>query len=402
MSETARVPDTALEQLVDEAQRQFTICNACRYCEDYCAAFPAMEERRIFTEADFAYLATVCHDCRACYQACMYTEPHELAINIPRLMSEGRLATYERYARPRWLAGLFERAGSTLVLALLLATGVIALIYALTTSAESLFVANTGPGSFYTVFPQAAMLSFGLLLAGWGILVCAVGATAFWRDIGGRRGAILDPRLWWQTAIEAGGLRWMRGGGGECHFPDEEKPSPRRRHTHAVVAGGFVLTFAATVAAAIEENIFGIEPPYPLLSAPVLLGTVGGVMVSAGCVAFLVMQPQAPAALREERAGRVGLAFTWSLLVVAVTGLLLLVLRESDLMGPLLLVHLAAVLAFFLTAPYGHLVHALYRSVAIARSVEERRASHEVLEGSPAGEDEELPLSVSAAAGRGG
>lgn len=361
-----------LHDLVDEAQRQFTICNACRYCEDYCAVFPAMEERRLFTEGDLGYLSTVCHDCRACYQACMYTEPHDFAINIPRLMSEARLATYERYARPRWLAALFDRARLTLVGAVLAAAVVVFAIYFLATSAESLLMGNEGPGSFYTVFPHAAMLILFLLLAAWAILVCWIGAVMFWRDIGGRAGGRRGPRLWWQAMAEAGRLRWMRGGGDECHFPDEESPSPLRRHTHSAVAGGFVLTFAATVAAAIEENVFGTLPPFPLLSAPVLLGLIGGVLVTAGCVGFLWMRQDAPAALVARDTARLSATFIWSLLIVSVTGLALLALRETTLMGPLLLIHLVAVLAFFLTAPYGHLVHSVYRSVAIARSVQER------------------------------
>jgi citrate/tricarballylate utilization protein len=383
-----------LGRLVDEAQRQFTICNACRYCEDYCAAFPAMEERRMFTEADFAYLSTVCHDCRACYQACMYTEPHEFAINIPRLMSEGRIATYERYARPRWLAQVFEKAHLTLAVALACATVVVMVLYLLTTSAESFFVANSGPGSFYAVFPHAAMLALGLLLAGWAILVCGVGVNAYWRDIGGRRGALFDFKLWRQTAIEAGGLRWMRGGGGECHFPEEEKPSPVRRRLHGMIAGGFVLTFAATVAAAVQENLLGILPPYPLISVPVILGTVGGVIATVGCICVLWIGRGAPSNLRTPQAAQVRRSFTWSLLVVSATGLALLGLRESVAMGPLLLVHLAAVFAFFLTVPYGHLVHAVYRTAAIARSVEERRQS--VPEGEAIGERnrDELELSV--------
>ncbi len=361
-----------LHDLVEEAQRQFTICNACRYCEDYCAVFPAMEERRLFTEGDLGYLSTVCHDCRACHQACMYTEPHDFAINIPRLMSEGRLATYERYARPRWLARLFDRARSTLLGAVLAAALTVLLVYLLASGAESLLMGSDGPGSFYTVFPQAAMLTFALLLAAWAILVGGVGAGLFWRDIGGRRGGLRGPRLWWRALVESAELRWMRGGGEECHFPDAERPTSLRRHTHSAVAGGFVLTFAATVAAAIEENLFGVLPPYPLLSFPVLLGLVGGVLVTAGCIGLLWMRRDAPAALTAERTGRLGEAFIWSLLLVSVTGLMLLALRDTALMGPLLLVHLATVFSFFLTAPYSHFVHALYRSVAIARSVQER------------------------------
>jgi citrate/tricarballylate utilization protein len=34
--------------LFHEAQRQFDICNACRYCEGLCAVFPALERRSLF------------------------------------------------------------------------------------------------------------------------------------------------------------------------------------------------------------------------------------------------------------------------------------------------------------------------------------------------------------------
>ncbi len=36
--------------LLDEVDRQLTVCNACRYCEGYCAVFPAMESRRELRE----------------------------------------------------------------------------------------------------------------------------------------------------------------------------------------------------------------------------------------------------------------------------------------------------------------------------------------------------------------
>jgi citrate/tricarballylate utilization protein len=53
------------------------------------------------------------------------------------------------------------------------------------------------------------------------------------------------------------------------------------------------------------------------------------------------------------------------LLLTAVTGLLLLVLRHERAMGVLLVVHLGIVLALFLTLPYGKFVHGLYRALAL-------------------------------------
>ncbi|MGE3844414.1 MAG: tricarballylate utilization protein TcuB, partial [Vicinamibacterales bacterium] len=56
--------------LVREGARLLTICNACRYCEGYCAVFVAMERRLTFESGDVAYLANLCHNCGECLYAC--------------------------------------------------------------------------------------------------------------------------------------------------------------------------------------------------------------------------------------------------------------------------------------------------------------------------------------------
>ena len=66
------------------------ICNACRYCEGYCAVFPALERRLSFDEGDVHYLANLCHNCGACLYACQYAPPHEFALNFPRVLAQVR------------------------------------------------------------------------------------------------------------------------------------------------------------------------------------------------------------------------------------------------------------------------------------------------------------------------
>ena len=61
---------------VKNARREMEICNACRYCEGFCAVFPAVELRREFSSGDLSYLANLCHNCRGCYYACQYSPPH--------------------------------------------------------------------------------------------------------------------------------------------------------------------------------------------------------------------------------------------------------------------------------------------------------------------------------------
>jgi citrate/tricarballylate utilization protein len=365
--------------MLEEAQRQFTVCNACRYCQDYCAVFPAMETRSMFAAGDLGYLATVCHDCRACYQACMYTEPHEFAINIPALMSAARVATYERYARPRWLARLFGRGPLSLAAVTFAATGLILLLWALLSSGGRGLFANSS-GRFYDAISHVAMLVPALLLGAWAITVCGTGVVAYWQETGGRRGNLLDPRLWIQAAHEVLALRWMRGGGAECHFPDEERPTPARRYVHGMVFGGFTLTFAATTAAAVQEDLLGLAPPYPWLSAPVMLGLTGGVLMTTGTIAFMRLKARAPQRLAAPESAPMDWAFLWSLLLVSATGLALFALRETHGVGLALIVHLGAVLAFYLTAPYGKLVHALYRSAAVLRNVDDRRTAARLAE----------------------
>lgn len=59
-----------------EVARQMQICNSCRYCEGFCAVFPAMTRRLEFAKADVHFLANLCHNCGACLHSCQYAPPH--------------------------------------------------------------------------------------------------------------------------------------------------------------------------------------------------------------------------------------------------------------------------------------------------------------------------------------
>src|SRR5207342_2072395 len=78
---------------------------ACRYCEQYCPVFPAMERRLTFATADLAYLANLCHNCGECLYACQYAPPHEFNIDVPRTLSKVRVESYESCAWPSFAAG---------------------------------------------------------------------------------------------------------------------------------------------------------------------------------------------------------------------------------------------------------------------------------------------------------
>ena len=65
--------------------------------------------------------------------------------------------------------------------------------------------------------------------------------------------------------------------------------------------------------------------------------------------------------------GNLPISFLWLLLLTSVSGLVLLVLRETALMGTLLTIHLGIVAALFLTLPYGKFAHVVYRYAALVR-----------------------------------
>ncbi len=103
---------TVLTEPEAEVERVMQVCNACRYCEGFCAVFPAMTQRLEFGKADIHYLANLCHNCGACLHACQYAPPHEFAINVPKAMAQARLETYQQYAQPAAFGALYRRAGS--------------------------------------------------------------------------------------------------------------------------------------------------------------------------------------------------------------------------------------------------------------------------------------------------
>ena len=62
--------------------------------------------------------------------------------------------------------------------------------------------------------------------------------------------------------------------------------------------------------------------------------------------------------------------------VTSASGLALLAWRDTAAMGMLLVVHLGAVMAFFLTLPYGKFAHGIYRSAALLKwAIEKRQPS---------------------------
>ena len=356
---------------IDIAEHTFwelEVCNACRYCEGYCAVFPALEKRRRFTPQDVVYLANLCHDCRACFYACMYAPPHEFGVNIPKALAEVREQTYGQYALPRVMSDLARRNGWLLVIATIVSLIGFGAVAAL--SPAGLFQARTGPGAFYTVIPYVVMLVPAMVISLYAIWVLLSGAFQFAKDVGRQHFS-------WRATLGAVGeslsLRYLRGGtAGGCYYPTERTSNSRLVY-HMLVFYGFLSAFLATIIAGVMQDILGQEPPYPVLSAPVILGSLGGIGIIVGATGLLGLKWRSDRAPAEGSSMNLDWLFLVSLNVVALTGMLLLVLRETPLMGVLLVIHLATVLALYVSAPYGKFAHFVYRYAALVQNRLESR-----------------------------
>ena len=360
------------QRLFHEAGRQLTICNACRYCEGLCPVFPALERRNVFLEGDVVYLANLCHDCRACVPACPYTEPHELNVDIPLIMAQVRRETYADYAVPRAFGNLFMRHARSLGALTVLAVA-IAILLVWLGGPDRLFVAQTGPGAFYEIVPWLFMFVPATVATAYGLVVMAISLGHFWRATDPLLRTRFDLPSFLSASADVLALRQQRGGGPGCSYP-EEAPSQGRVINHQLVFYGFLGTFAATTVAAFEQEILGILPPYALLSLPVILGTVGGVMQIVGCGGLLAMKVRASTQPATHVLRSLDSAFIVMLLATNVTGLLLLVARETPAMGILLAIHLGVLAGLFVTLPYSKFVHAIYRYAALVRNRQEERA----------------------------
>jgi citrate/tricarballylate utilization protein len=360
--------------LIKEGARQMTICNACRYCEGYCAVFPAMEQRRIFTKADLNYLANLCFDCRDCYSACQYAPPHEFGVNIPKLMAELRTDTYRDYSWPAMLSGLFKRNGLAVSLVTAAALVTIFFLVLIFIGRDALFATHLGTGAFYRVVPYAAMTVPPLIIALYGVAVLIAGMVRFWRETRGSLAEVIDAGALWRATQDAFGLTYMKGGGVGCSYPVAAF-SQSRRWFHHLVFYGFLLDLASTSVAAFYNHFLGWQAPYPLLSWPVALGTIGGIGLLIGTSGMLYLKWQSDRDLAAQRMLNMDVAFLMLLLVTSLTGILLLALRETSAMGTLLVVHLAMVAGLFITAPYGKFAHVVYRYAALVRyAIEQRRS----------------------------
>ena len=346
----------------EEARRQVEICNACRYCEGYCAVFPAITKQRAFADGDITQLANLCHNCRGCYYACQYTAPHEFDLNLPGILAEVRQDSWDRYAWPGAFAGAFQRKGTPIALALIVGLALLFLaLTALRPASGEGFYAYLSHGGMVAIFAPAFLLP---------LVAIGIGLRRYWAEVGGQRITFAHLR---DAVAATANMRNLGGGQGQgCNFEEGDRYSNRRRVAHQLVMYGFLLCFASTSSGTVLHYGFGLEAPYGLFSLPKLLGVPGGLLLTIGAGWLIRLKLKSDRDLGAASAWGGEVAFVLLLGLTGLTGLALYAATDTALVGPLLAIHLGTVLTFFLTTPYSKMVHGFYRLAALIRDAQVR------------------------------
>ncbi|MCB5204386.1 tricarballylate utilization 4Fe-4S protein TcuB [Neorhizobium sp. T786] len=368
-----------LDANVAEVDRLLHICNACRYCESFCAVFPAMTRRLDFNEADAHYLANLCHNCSACLYACQYAPPHEFGVNLPKTLARVRRDTYIEYAFPRAFGEIYRRNGFAVAMAVSL--GVAAFLIATIMIKGSLFIDGL-EGEFYAIFPHNVLaVTFGAAF-GWSVVALAIGVVRFWRQISEPGAPIPLQDAVGEAAKSALTLQYLGGGHGDgCNNEDDAFTLWRRRFHHFTFYG-FMLCFASTSVATLYHYLFAMEAPYPVFGLPVLLGTAGGIGLIIGPAGLFWLNMRRNDLQVDERQKSMDRGFIALLFFISLTGLALLAWRETSWMPLLLAVHLGFVMGLFLTLPYGKFAHGIFRCAALLKHAIEKRRPNPVQAGS--------------------
>ena len=359
-------------EAVIEVQRVLQRCNACRYCEGFCATFQSMTRRLDFNVADVHFMANLCHNCGACLHACQYAPPNAFGVNIPQAMAKVRLETYQTYAWPKPLGNLYQKNG----LALTMATSIAIILFLLSMQSASTGLFNTNlDGNFYAIYPHntLALLFGGVFVAM--LVAMSMGVREFWRNIS------TDPMMWSAASDATHDVLTLKnlGGGHQqgCNEADDAFSLWRKRFHHMTFYG-FMLCFAATSIATIFHYVFHWEAPYAYTSLPVLLGTLGGLGLIVGPIGLLYLNLRRHPLHGDAAQKTMDRGFIASLLAISISGLLLLALRETPYMGITLCIHLGFVMGFFLMMPYGKFAHGIFRSASLLKNAIEVRMKKSV------------------------
>lgn len=348
---------------LEEANRQLAICNACRYCEGFCASFQAMTRYRSFDDENIIHMANLCHNCQACYHSCQFTCPHEFDLNIPKALANVRAESWESHVPGSVAAEKIQSNGWIIALITVVAAVMFGLVGNIPWISDENFYSLISHNSLVAVFTP---LFLGPLL------ILFIGLYRYWNTVGGDwiKGRDLSAAF-----HAAGTMKNLDGGMGQgCNYENDDRYSQTRKWAHHATMYGFLLCFASTSVATIMHYGFGLEAPYPFLSLPKIFGVSGGILLTLGTSKLLYLKAKSDPKLgvSDRRSGEYG--FILILWLVSTSGLLLYWLGGTAAAGAMLNIHLASIAAFFVTLPYTKMAHGFFRLAALIREAQMAKA----------------------------
>jgi citrate/tricarballylate utilization protein len=348
----------------EDARFSLNICNACRYCENICPVFKAIELRRVFTENDIIYLSNLCHDCRGCYYACQYAPPHAFDINLPKTFGILRLETYKKYKNSNFSKKIIENPhlfSTVIFLISFLFYTISSIIYTGKVSLKGLFEQNI---SFYGILPENFLIITMLIPFTISLAIYTKNLIDYCTYIEIKKGDFFKLSNHIRSLKSVILLEFLDGGRYGCNYPNEEYSFSRKIY-HQFVLYGFTAMLIATAIAAFMGHILKIKPPYNFTSLPVIFGTVGGVLVLLGLIGIIYLRTKMDRIPYSENINSMDINFIIILLMAVLTGFLVLIFRSTIFMPILLIIHLSVVITFFIMLPFSKLQHAVFRYASI-------------------------------------
>jgi len=330
--------------LMEEASRQLTICNACRYCEGFCDVWDAIERRREFSHGDLLHLSNLCHDCRACYYACPFIPPHELMINIPKVLGDVREQSYEKFVFPKVLVRVMRRSG----LAYLFLTTLI-----FVTTLYYVFLLH-GLSAFYEtsltmqeLFPYPVFFVAEYSLYIYVFFLWFIQGRSYWKDIS--NGRKMNVKAIGRAILDVFTHKDFKGGGAGCNYPSENG-SLFRLFAHASVMFGFIIDWITILF-------------YPFANVVVIsIYFIGSVLIFAGAGLLLLMRFKAD---KKPDSKSISSAFTAMMFSTGASGIIFITLISSPEWIIFFLLRDSLIAAIFIMAPFTKFLHPVYRFISL-------------------------------------
>jgi citrate/tricarballylate utilization protein len=339
--------------LYDEAARQLQLCNACRYCEGYCAVWEALDRRNEVGRNDVLYFSSLCHDCGQCFTVCPFTEPHEYDLNIPKALGSVRLDSYSANIRPGFMTKLIEFSS--------IATSI---VIALSMTAMFLFVlfnkgTLTGNFTFAEVISPFEYRLVTVSIYAYVLILWGIEGHRYWSQI--NNGIRLKAGLGaiFGGLADAFGHENFKGGGAGCTYPDSRNRKFRLIF-HPMVFFGFLVALVS----------ISFYPSFGLPFRVVYL--LGSGMMFAGASGLLYGKIISGSAGYNSGMRKIDLPFTLLLNLGGLTGVLLVLFYGFGFDWSIFLVHDAFIFTLFLLAPFGKFIHPIFRILALIKNRMER------------------------------